>query len=135
MPLTDQRIAMVDMVSNYSQHLLIYRRGGGWSQSLPLKIVFSCSLCGGGRYFSAPRNLVHIVNLLQRSSFSTAGSFGMVVPYKGWDVAFESQYVCQSAACRDIELLWLPLFYILPYAIRTAIPRLPTRSCLQLLCC
>ena len=24
----------------------------GWSQSLPLKIFFSCSLGGGGRYFS-----------------------------------------------------------------------------------
>ena len=33
----------------------MYRRGG-WSQSLPLKIFFSCPLGGGGsRYFSVPR--------------------------------------------------------------------------------
>ena len=35
------------------QHFHIYRRGG-WSQSFPLKIFFSCSLGGGGRYFSVP---------------------------------------------------------------------------------
>ena len=26
----------------------------GWNQSFPLKIFFSCSLGGGGRYFSVP---------------------------------------------------------------------------------
>ena len=26
----------------------------GWSQSFPLKIILSCSLAGGGRYFSVP---------------------------------------------------------------------------------
>ena len=54
MALTGQRIAMVDMVSHFLQHFHVYRRGG-WSQSLPLKIFFSCSLGGGGgRYFSVP---------------------------------------------------------------------------------
>ena len=36
---------------SFLQHVHIYRRGG-WSQSLPLKIFFSCFLGGGGRYFS-----------------------------------------------------------------------------------
>ena len=54
MALTGQRVAMVDMVFLVLlQHFHIYRRGG-WSQSLPLKIFFSCSLGGGGRYFSVP---------------------------------------------------------------------------------
>ena len=34
----------------------MYRRGG-WSQSLRLKIFVSCSLGGGGRYFSVPRKI------------------------------------------------------------------------------
>ena len=38
----------------FLQHFHIYRRGGR-SQSLPLKIFFSCSLGGGGGYFSVPR--------------------------------------------------------------------------------
>ena len=54
MALTGQRIAMVDMVFPVLQHFHVYRRGG-WSQTLPLKIFFSCSLGGGGRYFSVPR--------------------------------------------------------------------------------
>ena len=55
MALTGQRIAMVDMVFLVLQHFHINRRGG-WSQSSPLKILFSCSLGGGGggRYFSVP---------------------------------------------------------------------------------
>ena len=53
MALTGQRIAMVDMVLLFFQLFHIYRRGG-WSQSFPLKIFFSCSLGGGGRYFSVP---------------------------------------------------------------------------------
>ena len=36
---------------SFLQHAHIYGRGG-WSQSLPLGIVFLCSLGGGGRYFS-----------------------------------------------------------------------------------
>ena len=53
MALTGQRIAMVDMVLLvFFQHVHIYCRVG-WSQSFPLKIFFSCSLGGGGRYFSA----------------------------------------------------------------------------------
>ena len=47
MPLTGQRIAMVDLVLLVFQHLRIYHRRG-WSQSFPLKTFFSCSLGGGG---------------------------------------------------------------------------------------
>ena len=39
--------------ASFLLHFHIYRRGG-WSESLPLKILFSCSLGGGGRYFSVP---------------------------------------------------------------------------------
>ena len=54
MALTGQRIAMVGLVL-FFQHFHIYRRGG-WRQSFPLKIFFSCSLGGGGggRCFSVP---------------------------------------------------------------------------------
>ena len=52
MALTGQRIAMEDTVLLvFLQHCHIYRKGG-WGQSSPLKIFFSCSLGGGGRYFS-----------------------------------------------------------------------------------
>ena len=55
MALTGQRIAIVDMVSLvfFFQNFHTYRRGG-WNQSFTLKIFFSCSLGGGGRYFSVP---------------------------------------------------------------------------------
>ena len=53
MALTGQRIAMVDMVLLVFQHFLVSRRVG-WSQSFALKISFSCSLGGGGSYFSVP---------------------------------------------------------------------------------
>ena len=46
--LTGKRIAMVDMdLLVFFQHFHIDRRGG-WSQSFPLKIFFSCCLGGGG---------------------------------------------------------------------------------------
>ena len=44
---------MTDMVLLVFQQFHIYRTGG-WSQSFTLKIFFSCSLGGGGRYFSVP---------------------------------------------------------------------------------
>ena len=53
MALTGQRIAMVDMDLQVFP-AFPYLPEGGWSQSFPLKIFFSCSLGGGGRYFSAP---------------------------------------------------------------------------------
>ena len=39
--------------SSFFQHFHIHRRGG-WNQSFTPKIFFSCSLGGGGRYFSVP---------------------------------------------------------------------------------
>ena len=39
--------------AGFFQHFHIYRRGG-WSESVPLKIFISCSLGGGGRWFSVP---------------------------------------------------------------------------------
>ena len=50
---------------SFPRHFHIYRRGG-WSQSLPLKIFFSCSLGGGGRYFS----------ILSKGSYSPRGRSG-----------------------------------------------------------
>ena len=46
MALTGQRIAMVDMVfASFACPYLLYDRGG-WSQSFPVKIFFSCPLLG-----------------------------------------------------------------------------------------
>ena len=50
----------------------LYRRGG-WSQSFPVKSLFSCSL-GGGRYFSVPCISALDVKMLLRSGVFLRGA-------------------------------------------------------------
>ena len=99
MTLTRQRIAIVDMVLRVFQHFHTYRRVG-WSESFPLKIFFSCSLGGGGRYFSSSLHLVFLGNCkrkspqivnyygdresIRRSLFNTAMSFGNLQGLTSW---------------------------------------------------
>ena len=100
MAVTGPRIVMVDMVFLVLQHFHIYRRGG-WSQSLPLKIFYSCSLGGGGgRYLSVPRKDPAVLKRLRRSRFTLHRIYYRIVIY----------YL--GAPCADTISWELPTFFL-----------------------